>query len=332
MPEVSIIIPIYKVEAYLARCLESVLAQTLASFEVICVNDGSPDGCAAILESYAQKDGRIRVHHQSNQGLATARNNGLALAQAPLILFLDSDDALHPRTLEITVALLHHHQADLVSFAHQEVQADQPLPADTIGDRAPTDLACQVTARPLYHYRKRQTFRIRASAWSKLYRRELIQEIPFIPGHLVEDMPHTLSVLARRPRSVLLQEKLYYYTVDNPGSISHLIITADRIQAYQSALDAVLDAFSQADRRDQRFVRRHIVGLYLRTQRRRLLRAPREKHLELYRALADQLRHLQQRDALRFWDLRLTEYLFYRRLMRLTDPAHARAATSFPSP
>jgi glycosyltransferase involved in cell wall biosynthesis len=103
-PKVSIIIPVYNTEAYLERALTSVLSQTYRDFEAICVNDGSTDNSLAILESYAQKDSRIKIISQDNQGLSMARNNGLKEAQGEYVYFFDSDDALHPQMLEITVS------------------------------------------------------------------------------------------------------------------------------------------------------------------------------------------------------------------------------------
>ena len=119
MPEISIIIPCYKVEKYLPRCLDSVLSQTFSDFEAICVNDGSPDSCGEILADYAAKDSRIKILTQQNQGLSMARNNGLKLARGNFIYFLDSDDFIHPQLLEITHALALQHQADMVSFAYK---------------------------------------------------------------------------------------------------------------------------------------------------------------------------------------------------------------------
>ena len=100
MIKISVIIPVYNVERFLARTLDSVLNQTFQELEIICVNDGSPDNCASILESYAQKDKRIKVITQENQGLSVARNNGFAQATGDYIYFLDSDDVIHPRCLE----------------------------------------------------------------------------------------------------------------------------------------------------------------------------------------------------------------------------------------
>lgn len=103
----SIIIPVYNVEKYIQACLDSVLGQTLSNWEAICVNDGSTDESAAILEENAAKDKRIKVINQSNSGTATARNTGLRAAQGDYIFFLDSDDWLEPESLQILANRLH---------------------------------------------------------------------------------------------------------------------------------------------------------------------------------------------------------------------------------
>ena len=99
-PELSVIVPIYKVEPWLRRCVDSILNQTFKDFECILVDDGSPDNCGAICDEYAAADPRIRVLHQQNGGVSAARNAGLAVAAAPWIAFCDSDDALSPRSFE----------------------------------------------------------------------------------------------------------------------------------------------------------------------------------------------------------------------------------------
>ena len=100
-PEISVIVPIYRVERFLPRCIDSILKQTFRDIEVILVDDGSDDGCPAICDAAAEKDARVRVIHQKNQGLSAARNAGIDEAQGSYIAFADSDDYLEPCMLEI---------------------------------------------------------------------------------------------------------------------------------------------------------------------------------------------------------------------------------------
>lgn len=106
MPKLSVVIPVYNVEPYLRECLDSVLSQSYADWEAVCVNDGSTDGSATILEEYAAKDQRIQVITRSNGGLSAARNTGMNAAQGEYILFLDSDDWLESNALEVVVCSL----------------------------------------------------------------------------------------------------------------------------------------------------------------------------------------------------------------------------------
>ena len=122
MPKVSVIIPVYNVEKFLGRCLDSVINQTFKDFEIVCVNDGSPDNSAEILEQYSKLDERIKIITQINQGLSMARNNGVAASVGEYICFVDSDDVIHPQCLEIAVRLAEKHQAELVSYRLQSVR------------------------------------------------------------------------------------------------------------------------------------------------------------------------------------------------------------------
>ena len=99
-PEISVIVPVYKVEKYLNECIDSILAQTFTDFELILVDDGSPDSCPALCDAAAEKDSRVRVIHKINGGVSTARNAGLAAAQGNWIAFVDSDDRVLPQFLE----------------------------------------------------------------------------------------------------------------------------------------------------------------------------------------------------------------------------------------
>lgn len=116
-PLISVIIPVYNAELYLAECLNSIINQTFKDIEIICVNDGSTDNSAAILDNYAQKDSRITVIHQTNQRQGAARNNGLKVATGQFVSFVDADDFLDVETYEILSSQLYN--ADLLAFASQ---------------------------------------------------------------------------------------------------------------------------------------------------------------------------------------------------------------------
>lgn len=124
----SIVIPVYNVEPYLKACLDSVLAQTFADWEAICVDDGSTDGSAAILDDYAQRDGRFKVVHQLNRGPSEARNVGLDLVSGDYITFLDSDDVIVSDWLARFAALAEHTKADMIRQRCMTFDDGQPIP------------------------------------------------------------------------------------------------------------------------------------------------------------------------------------------------------------
>ena len=100
MPLISVIVPVYKVEPYLARCIDSILAQTFTDFELILIDDGSPDNCGRICDEYSQKNNRIQVIHKENGGLSSARNAGMEICKGDYIYFIDSDDWIEPDMYE----------------------------------------------------------------------------------------------------------------------------------------------------------------------------------------------------------------------------------------
>lgn len=118
----SVIVPVYKVEQYLPACIESVLSQSFCDFELILVDDGSPDGCPAICDSYSKKDSRIRVIHQANRGLAGARRAGIKVAQGEYVFNLDSDDLIEKDTLECAHRIITDTACDIVCFSYKWVQ------------------------------------------------------------------------------------------------------------------------------------------------------------------------------------------------------------------
>lgn len=119
---VSVIVPVYKVEKYLHRCIDSIINQTYKNLEIILVDDGSPDNCGKICDEYAEKDNRIKVIHKSNGGLSSARNAGLDVANGDYVYFVDSDDYIDTKLVEDNLNLAIEHDADMVCFNYFEVK------------------------------------------------------------------------------------------------------------------------------------------------------------------------------------------------------------------
>ena len=120
MPEISVIVPVYNVEKYLVQCIESIKMQTFENWELILVDDGSQDNSGMICDEYAQKDNRIKVVHQKNRGVSTARNSGVKFATGKYISFVDSDDYIVPNFFEIMLEKLIAYKADMVRCGFYE--------------------------------------------------------------------------------------------------------------------------------------------------------------------------------------------------------------------
>ena len=118
MPKISVIIPVYNVGKVLPRCLDSLIGQTFRDWEAICVDDGSRDSSPGILDAYARRDARFRVVHKRNAGVSEARNDAVALAEGEYMLFLDSDDFLHPQTMEICLYMAERDGSDMVAYTY----------------------------------------------------------------------------------------------------------------------------------------------------------------------------------------------------------------------
>ncbi|MBP3427309.1 MAG: glycosyltransferase family 2 protein [Clostridia bacterium] len=174
MCKVSVIVPVYQVEAYLPKCIDSILAQTFTDFELILVNDGTKDGCPAIMEAYARKDTRIRQVHKENGGLSSARNAGLDVAKGEYIVFIDSDDYAEPQLLEDAVAAVERTGAEQVLWNYRYVDANGEHEAYLSFPDEVIDL--DQLGLDNYFYQYWMPYKHGQEAWSKLYRRSIIEE------------------------------------------------------------------------------------------------------------------------------------------------------------
>ena len=206
MPKISIIVPIYRVEAYLHRCIDSLLAQTFTDFELLLIDDGSPDRCGAICEEYAAKDARIRCVHQTNGGLSAARNTGLALACGEMICFVDSDDAVRGDYLALLLDALEKNDADTVECARTDIYDDRIPETPSAGPVHTTLLEPAAAMECLVRNRG-----FHQTVWNKLFRRSALGELRFPVGKLHEDEFFTWQVLLNCRRVAVIDAPLYYY-------------------------------------------------------------------------------------------------------------------------
>ena len=212
MDLISVIVPIYKVEPYLDRCVQSIVEQTYQNLEIILVDDGSPDNCPAMCDAWAAKDSRIKVIHKENGGLSDARNAGMDVATGNLISFLDSDDWIEPEFIARLYDAMKKSGAQIAECATDYVdEADKVLRLRNAADIS--EIGRIEALRRLI-----QEDGIYQTVWNKLYRREVIDGIPFAVGKLHEDEFWTYQVLDRIEKLALVSEPLYHY-LQRSGSI-----------------------------------------------------------------------------------------------------------------
>lgn len=202
---ISVIIPVYKVEAYLDECISSVTGQTYKNLEIILVDDGSPDNCPAMCDVWAEKDSRIRVIHKENGGLSDARNAGIEAAAGEYIAFVDSDDWIKPQMYETMLTVLLREHADICSCNILSCFPDHQAAWDC-GEY--TAGSSETFLAMLYHG---TTYPV--SAWSKLYRRSLWGELRFPEGKICEDAFTTYLLVDKATRIVQIPEPLYCYRI-----------------------------------------------------------------------------------------------------------------------
>ena len=222
---ISIIVPIYKVEEYFPRCVDSLLGQTDGDFELILVDDGSPDRCGAICDEYAAKDPRIFVIHKENGGLSDARNAGLEIARGEYIAFVDSDDWVSPRYLELLRQGLETTGSDICECGILRTEGTScPEPGETVSEVFDTVTALEELIRDgkFHQY-----------VWNKLYRRETIGDIRFPLGKTNEDEFWTYQVFGRATCAARIDPVLYNY-FQRPGSIMGVGYSLKRLDGLEA--------------------------------------------------------------------------------------------------
>ncbi|MBQ8481040.1 MAG: glycosyltransferase [Alphaproteobacteria bacterium] len=322
-PKISVIIPIFNVEKFLSKCLDSVLSQTFKDFEAICINDGSPDNCDKILEQYAFKDSRIKVISQKNQGLSIARNNGVNAASGEYIYFLDSDDFIHPQLLEYAYNLIIAHNADLISFEYVKNRPsdDNKENEDIVKSyksplAAPDKVETLVVDEPLKYWTKKGKFRLSFNVWTKLYKKELIKDFSFIPNIHYEDYPFVCSVLSKKPKCVLTKLKMYYYTC-NPESISNKKINPKQIKDYHAGVNYIYNTYNKPElTAELNLLKSDFIPNILKQQLAKCKNADKEIRPQMYETFAEELYDLNKKNLISWHGHNILRYLTYKRLIK----------------
>lgn len=206
--KLSIIIPVYRVEATLDRCVGSVLSQSFSDFEVILVDDGSPDRCPELCDLWAAKDSRISVIHRENGGLSAARNSGIEQARGEFLTFIDSDDYLGEGTLEVLMPLAE--ETDLLEYPAWLFYGSP--------DQKQLTLPHRTYANANEYWLQSRAY-LHAYAWNKIYRRHLFDQVRYPEGKVYEDV-YVLPKLLRQSPRIMTTDRGRYYYCDNPQGIT----------------------------------------------------------------------------------------------------------------
>lgn len=212
---ISIIVPVYGVEAYLGRCMESLLSQTYENIEIILVDDGSPDNCPALCDAYKAQDARVRVIHQENAGLSGARNTGLCEARGEYIAFVDSDDYVAADYIKTLYELLVESESDISQCKFAYVSGE---PLESGKSRSYKVYRGESLMEQLYGPEQEATYFV--VAWNKLYKRELFSEIRYPKGRIHEDEATTYRLFDKAKKLAFTERVLYGYFTENTGSIT----------------------------------------------------------------------------------------------------------------
>ena len=214
---ISIIVPVYNVEKYLHRCIESILNQTYKDLEIILVDDGSPDRCGQICDDYAQKDSRIKVIHKENGGLGLARNSGIAVCSGEYIMFLDSDDYLAVDAVQVLFDRILSDCSDLAVGKHMDVYDD-----GTTNDWFCAWIKDAVLSPDEVFAKLGEKNYISVIACAKLYKRCLWEDIAFPDHKCSEDLWVHPAIIEKCEKISIVNKNVYYY-YQRKDSILHVM-------------------------------------------------------------------------------------------------------------
>ncbi len=233
---VSIIVPIYNVEKYLERCVDSIRNQTYRNLEIILVDDGSPDNCGRMCDAFAGEDPRIRVIHKPNGGLSEARNAGLESATGEYVSFIDSDDFIHPEMIRDLYGRMQKHQADIVQCSFRSVTEDSIVDPGPDNEKVLSNLEA---LRYLY-----TPFVVDyVMACNKLYRKALFGTIRYPISKIHEDEFTTYKLIFKAKRIVVTDKKYYHYYL-SPNSIIRSSFSAKKLH-YAEAMEERIAFFRE---------------------------------------------------------------------------------------
>lgn len=229
LPLISVIVPVHKVEAYLDKCISSIVNQTYKNLEIILVDDGSPDNCPAICDNWAVIDARIKVIHQKNAGGAAARNAALDVAQGDLIAFVDSDDYIATTMFEKLFNILELTEVDIVECAYKLTYDDYGHFEDKEISQTRIFTTQEALRENLYNTSCQQVI------WNKIYKRDIVGEIRFVEGKTIDDEYFTYRVIGNAATIAVSSACMYFYRQQD-SSVMHQSYSLKRLDALEACV------------------------------------------------------------------------------------------------
>lgn len=284
--------------SFITGCLNSIAAQTYSDFECICVDDGSPDNCAKLVEDFAKNDQRFRVIYQHNTKQAGARNHGLQQATGELITFIDADDYIHPQMLEILVDTLQRENVEVVGCslirtskvyqdtAHQPILATKQIIFDN----------------PIQALMKKRN--VQTEVCGKLYKRSVLANIAFPEGIYFEDVPWTVNVMLNIQKYVLVPVALYYY-YSNPNSTMSSQWSNEKTDSYIKVIQIVYDTMLKQNPKLLDAAKKYICNQRLKMIFNRIKKMPKNAQVELWMHAAPLIQGLYQNGQVSYAGLKL---------------------------
>lgn len=255
MPKISVIIPVYNVEKYLPRCLDSVISQTYDDIEIICINDGSTDNSLNVLNEYAQKDNRIIVIDKQNEGVSAARNDGLNRATGEVIMFLDSDDAYVPEACQLVAERFEQENPDIVCFGHITLENGEVV-SDSM-------YLISKLARRGERAKLRSWISLQLFIWEKAFKKRFLDEnnIRFPAGiNNAEDMVFCCLSYFSNPKYSFILKQLYLYTQkrENSATTQSCTCIKNDVLAYKYLISS--DSFKRQSKELKLCLTNHFMG------------------------------------------------------------------------
>lgn len=320
-PLISVIIPVYNVELYLCKCIDSVLSQTYENLEIILVDDGSPDNCGEICDKYALKDSRIRVIHKANGGLSDARNAGLDIIQGEYVAFVDSDDWIEPTMYKTLLKNMMEFHADM-SFGGvaDELENKESCVISKVSDYGCTSPFSENNIEAMRRY-----FNGSWAAWDKLYKAELFDNIRFPKGEINEDEAIVIQLLSLCQTVCYTNEIFYHYIKRNNNSITNASFSKKKLAWSKHCADnfhIICENYEELKNDAAKRYRNSLIWSITEIAKCEEIKEYREeicylmKQLKFHKRLFDRIKFSSKKEHIMYYAIKLLRFKGYRKLIR----------------